>query len=255
VLLQKKNGETSICISTQAGCKMACAFCATGKLGFFRNLETHEMVEQVRLTYLAFLKGRPLTHVTIMGMGEPMENLDAVYQAFRILIHPLVYMVGADKVTVASSGYLPGLKLLAQKFPRPSLSISLHASNQALREKLLPIAKAYPLPELIEFIKHYPLKKNKRLSIQYLLLKGVNDTPAHAEELTELLKGLPVKINFLRYNAVEGAGFEPASEDTRDYFIERLRNSGVSSVKRLSYGEEIKAACGQLGHEIMSRGF
>lgn len=251
VLLQKKNNTNSICISTQAGCGVGCIFCATGKLGFKRNLQAYEIVEQVRQTYLTFLKGKPLTHITIMGMGEPLENLEAVYQAFLILTSPLTYMVGAKKITIASSGYLPGLNQLALKKPRPSLSISLHAPNQDLRQKLIPMAKNYPLPQLIHFIKNYPLKPNKKLSIQYLLLKDINDKEEHAFQLAHLLKDLPVKVNFLQYNLVQGLNLEPSLQAREEFFIQTLRNHKISALKRLSYGAEIKAACGQLGHEIM----
>jgi 23S rRNA (adenine2503-C2)-methyltransferase len=248
VILARED-ETSICISTQVGCKMGCAFCATGKLGFTRNLETWEIVEQVRLAKVHFLQGRELTHITIMGMGEPFENFENMYDAFLTFTHPFTYMLGASKVTVASAGYLPGLRKLLEKQKKPSLVISLHAPNQEIREKLLPISKTYSMEEVLDFIRSYPLKKNKRISVQYLLLKGINDGPEHADELGKLLQGLPVKINFMRYNRVEGLGLEPVEEPVREYFIERLREYGFSCIRRRSAGEEISAACGQLGLE------
>ncbi|HCL55645.1 MAG TPA: 23S rRNA (adenine(2503)-C(2))-methyltransferase RlmN [Spirochaetia bacterium] len=253
VILARDN-ETSICISTQVGCKMNCAFCATAQLGFTRNLEVWEMVEQVRLSYFHFLKGKKtLTHITIMGMGEPMENFDAVYRAFQIFIHPFIYMIAAKKVTIATSGYLPGMMKLLEKKVKPSLTISFHAPNQELREKLLPIAKKYPIEQIMDYIKNYPLKKNKRLSIQYLLLKDINDKPEHAIQLAQLFHGLPVKFNFLKYNTIEFLPFEPSDEKTREFFIDTMRESGLSSLKRKSFGGDIKAACGQLGYELLTK--
>lgn len=246
----------SICISTQVGCKMNCAFCATGKLGFVRNLEPWEMLEQIRLSSFEFIKsGKKLTHITIMGMGEPFENFDNMYQAFLIMIHPFSYSIAAKRVTVATSGYLPGLKKLLEKKILPSVTFSIHAPNQEIREKLLPISKKYSLDEILEYIRNYPLKKNKRISIQYMLLKGINDQPEHAEELANILKGLPVKINFLKYNEVTGSNLEASAEENREYFINRLRESRFTSIRRKSFGADIKAACGQLGNELLIQSF
>lgn len=249
-VILKRYNQISLCISTQIGCKMSCAFCATGTQGYTRDLETWELVEQVRLAQIHYMTEKhAFTHITIMGMGEPMENFEAMYQAFLNLTHPLVYSIAYRKITVASCGFLPGLKKLAAKKLKPSLVLSLHAPNQALREKLLPISKIYPLDQLLAFIKAYPLKPNKRISVQYLLLKGINDQPEHAAELATLMKGMPVKINFMRYNIVEGLPFEPVDEGVRSYFIDTLRQVGISSIVRHSAGGEINAACGQLGYK------
>jgi 23S rRNA (adenine2503-C2)-methyltransferase len=158
------------------------------------------------------------------------------------------------KVSIASSGYLPGLEKLLQKKIQPTLVLSLHAPNQQIREKLLPISKKYPLEQLLDFIRRYPLKPHKRISIQYLLLDGFNDQEEHAEELGRLLKGLPVKINFMRFNEVEGLSVKSSSEEKREYFISRLRDEyGFSTIRRRSVGGEIKAACGQLGYSSMQK--
>ncbi len=250
VILSRGN-ENSICISTQIGCKMGCKFCATGHLGFVRNLESWEIIEQVRLGYLNFLKplGKRLTHITIMGMGEPLDNFENTYQAFLVLTNPYSYSVAYKKVALATSGYLPGMKKLAEKDKKPVLVISLHASNQKIREKLLPVSKFYSLKEILNFLKDYPLKKGKKHYLQYLLLKDVNDSVDYAEELALLLKEIPAKINFMRYNKVDSLPFEPAEETTRDYFIKYLKKSGFVTIKRRSVGGDIKAACGQLGLE------
>lgn len=247
---------TSVCISTQVGCKMNCSFCATAKLGFVRNLEPWEMLEQIRMSCFEFLpQKQELTHVTIMGMGEPFENFESMYQAFLVMIHPFTYSIGVKKVTVATAGFLPGLKKLLGKELFPSVVFSIHAPTQEIREKLLPISKTYSLPELMNYIRSYPLKKNKRISIQYMLLKGVNDSKENAAELAALLKGLPVKINFLRYNEIPGSIYEPSEESVREYFIQKLRESGFTSLRRKSIGADIKAACGQLGMELLENPF
>lgn len=249
-VLLRRESETSICISTQIGCKMNCAFCATGHLGYKRDLELWEMIEQVRLTVIHHLKkDQRLSHITIMGMGEPFENFENMYNAFLFFINTFSYSIAHHKVTIASAGYLPGLKKLLDKKIRPSLALSLHAPNQSLREKLMPISKAFPISELIEFIKSYPLRSNKLISIQYVFLQGVNDKKEHAQELAELLQGLPVRLNFLKYNPVDYLPFSPSSEEVRTYFINHLRSFKISCIRRKSAGESIKGACGQLGFE------
>ncbi|HOJ49609.1 MAG TPA: 23S rRNA (adenine(2503)-C(2))-methyltransferase RlmN [Spirochaetota bacterium] len=250
VLTREK--QTSICVSTQIGCKMGCVFCATGKLGFVRDLSTWEIVEQVRATYINYIKGRELTHITIMGMGEPFDNFESMYKAFLIFSDQLIYGIAKSKVTVASVGYLSGLKKLLDKKDKPTLVISLHASNQEKREKIMPISRKYTIEEIINFIRNYPIKKNKRISIQYLLLEGINDSVEDAEALSKLLEGLPVKVNFMRYNSIDVNGLKPVSEEKRDFFISYLRNKGFSCIRRRSAGEEIKGACGQLGYSLIN---
>jgi len=249
-VILSRDEQTSICVSTQIGCKMGCIFCATGKIGFIRNLDTWEIVEQVRAAYIKYLKNKGLTHITIMGMGEPFDNFENMYKSFLIFSDQIIYGIAKSRITVATVGYLPGLKKISDKKDKPTLVISLHAPNQQKREKIMPIAKSYKIDEIIDFIKTYPMKKNKRISVQYLLLKGINDSIEDAEELSILLKGLPVKINFMRYNSIGIEGLSPVSEEKRDFFITYLRSKGFSCIRRRSAGEEIKGACGQLGFSL-----
>jgi 23S rRNA (adenine2503-C2)-methyltransferase len=236
----------TFCISTQVGCAMGCAFCLTGKMGLVRNLTAGEIAGQVRV--LAHETGLAATafNIVLMGMGEPLHNYDATMKALAILADEQGLGVHPRRVTLSTVGLLPGLERLAQEPLMPNLAISLHATTDSDRTRLVPINRKYDLEALIDACKKFPLSKRRRITFEYVLLEGVNDTPEDARRLVKLLSGIKAKVNLLPLNAAPGIDFGRPSDVRVNAFAKILADRGVTVSVRRSRGRDIRAACGQL---------
>lgn len=236
----------TICISTQVGCGMGCAFCLTAKGGLERNLKCSEIINQ----YIAARKGLPegkrITNIVIMGMGEPLANYNNLIKAIEILTNTLGINIGAGRITVSTSGLVPGIKKLGTSGLNVNLAISLNASTDEQRNIIMPINKKYPLTDLIKTCREFPLKQRKKISIEYVLLEGLNNSPEDARRVARLLKGIRCKINLIPFNEFPGSGFKRPSESSVLTFQEILVNHHYSVFIRKSRGADILAACGQL---------
>ena len=239
--------RTTVCVSTQAGCAMACGFCATGQAGFTRNLSTGEIVEQVvRARSMAAATGRRLSNVVFMGMGEPLANYDRVWGAVRLL-HDEVGL-SARHLTLSTVGVVPGIRRLAGEALPVNLAVSLHAANDALRDSLVPINRRYPLAVLMEACAAYLEAKGRRLSFEWALIDGVNDRPSDASELAALADGLPLgaHVNLIPLNPTPGFLTRGTPISGVRAFRDRLAALGVNATVRRNRGTDIDAACGQL---------
>lgn len=242
-----KNRHT-LCISTQAGCAMGCAFCATGLGGLYRNLTAGEIVAQV-LCGKIWLNSHNLgdiTNLVFMGMGEPFANYDAVMQSLNLLTCEGGLNLGRRRLTVSTCGLVPQINRFADEAGEINLAISLHAPNDELRSRLMPINRRYPLAELMQACDNYTNKTHRRISYEYALLAGVNDTPKLAAELAELLTGRLAHINLIPVNFVEETGFCPSSNETISRFAAELSRRGIETSVREKRGTDIDGACGQL---------
>ena len=247
-------GRRTFCISSQAGCALACSFCVTGYWGAGRNLTAGEIVGQV----LAIRADRDLPmeglNIVFMGMGEPLLNLENVKAALDILTE----WISPHRITVSTVGILPGLEEMARWERRPNLAVSLHAADDDLRGRIMPVNRTYPLAELMAALRRYPLEKSRRLTFEYILIRDVNDSDRDADRLSRLLNGLRAKVNLIPVNPdpVLGAGMVPPSDERIEAFKERLRQRGWIATVRRRRGDDVSAACGQLrafGRE--ARGF
>ncbi len=236
------------CISTQVGCAMGCVFCASGVAGLKRHLTAGEIVAQVLLGRTLLDPGEAIRNVVLMGMGEPLHNYDAVARALRLLTHPDGLDLSTRRVTVSTSGLVPEIERLGREFNgEVALAVSLHAPDDALRSQLMPVNRKHPLAELIGALRAYPLARRRRITIEYTLLAGINDRPAHARALVKLLRGLPVKVNLIPMNPVEGTPWQaPARDDVLAFQAIVRSETGWGVFIRKTRGDEIDAACGQL---------
>lgn len=248
-------GRNTLCVSSQVGCTLDCSFCATGKQGFNGNLSTADIIGQVWLAERELReKGENVSNVVLMGMGEPLLNLQAVLAATDLMTDDLAFGLSKRRVTVSTAGVVPGIYELA-KHTDVSLAISLHAPNDALRDQLVPINKKYPIAELMEACRHYlsGLGDKRTLTIEYTLMRGVNDSLGHAKELAKLLEALRCKINLIPFNPFPASGYErPHGREIRD-FQTYLINAGYTTMLRTTRGEDIGAACGQLVGRVEDR--
>jgi len=237
----------TVCVSSQAGCALACAFCATGQMGFARDLSAGEIAEQV---YRAEVPGeaRRVDNVVFMGMGEPLANLEAVLRAIRLLEDPIGYGFSPRRVTVSTSGLVPEIERLANENLEVRLAVSLHAPNDAIRSHLMPINRRYPIADLLRAARAYADRSGRRVSYEYVMLDGVNDAPSHADELARLLRGEHAHVNLIPYNQTF-SGFQMSPPERIRTFAARLRSAGVAATVRTSRGQDIAAACGQLKAE------
>ena len=236
----------TFCISTQVGCAMGCGFCLTGKMGLVRSLTAGEIAGQVRV--LATATGM-LDHpfnIVLMGMGEPLHNYDNTMKALRILHAEHGLAVSPRRVTLSTVGIVPGLQRLAREPLMPNLAISLHATTDEQRTELVPPNRKYPLVEILETCRRFPLKKRSRITFEYVMLDGVNDTPEDARRLARLLSGIKSKVNLIPLNPAPGIPFERPSDERVDRFAQILADRYVTVSVRKSRGRDIRAACGQL---------
>lgn len=264
VLMKFRDGRNSVCVSSQVGCGLRCAFCATGTMGFIRNLTAEEIADQV-LYFDQWLKksagkrkqealpvGRQaarqekrVNHVIFMGMGEPMLNYDEVMQAIYTLNDPDCLGIAARHITISTSGVIPGISKLSKEKLQINLAVSLHAPEQALREKFMPIAKAYKLEQLMKALDAYSERTHRRVSYEYVMLHGVNDSPECATKLAKLLRGKRCHVNLIPYNETY-LGFKNAGKSHIDRFRDIVASFKIPVTVRVSLGQDISAACGQL---------
>ena len=237
----------AICVSSQVGCNMACAFCASGLLKKKRNLEVHEIVGQVIvMNSLLEEKGQHVSHVVVMGTGEPFDNYDNVIDFIRIINHPKALAIGARHISVSTCGIVPGILRYAKEGLQSNLAISLHAPNDEIRNKIMPISKGYKMDELMEAVKYYEKEAGRRVTFEYIMLKDVNDSLECAEQLVKLIKGTLAYVNLIPYNPVDENSFQRSEDKQVHKFFSYLMQHGVNTTVRKEFGNDIDAACGQL---------
>ena len=236
----------TICISTQAGCPLKCAFCLTGIAGYKRNLKPWEILGQVATVMQEAPPERKAWNVVVMGMGEPLLNYEATVHALRVLMDPEGFAVAPKKLTLSTVGILPALEKLMDEPVRPNLAISLHAPEPALRRQLMPIEEKYRLADVIAAAQRYPIPRGGRVTYEYVLLRGVNDSPGHARQLARLLRGSRAKVNLIPLNPAAEIPFEAPTAEAVDAFAGVLAGAQVTVSVRRPRGQDILAACGQL---------
>ncbi len=245
--------RSTICVSTQVGCAMGCVFCATGQMGFERNLKAEEIVSQViHFAKILLEKGQHITNIVFMGMGEPLANYTETLRAIQILTHPRGFGIGQRHITISTIGIVSAIEKLANEKLQIGLAISLHAPNDKLRQMLVPTAGPDSVKELIKSGKNYFLTTGRRVTFEYALIEGVNDTPEIAEELALLLKDNGSHINLIPLNPTAGDFSRPSRRRVME-FERILYNGGINCTVRVEKGTEISAACGQLRTDILEK--
>lgn len=250
----------TLCVSSQVGCSVDCSFCSTGKQGFQRDLSSAEIIGQVWLASRSFgprknLGEHPVTNVVMMGMGEPLLNFANVVSAMKLMKEDLAYGISKKRITLSTSGVVPMIDKLSDELD-VSLAISLHAPNDELRNVLVPLNRKYPLAELLAACRRYSQKiphKHKSITMEYVMLKGINDQPEHARQLVKLMKNLPVKVNLIPFNPFPHAGYERSEHRDILAFHKYLNDNGLLTTVRTTRGDDIDAACGQLVGDVMDR--
>jgi 23S rRNA (adenine2503-C2)-methyltransferase len=244
VLMQHIDGRNTVCVSSQIGCSLGCLFCATGKMGFKRNLTADEIVEQVVFfsRYLRHIENC-VTNVTFMGMGEPFLNYDNVLKSIRILNGKEYFNIGARSISVSTSGIVEGIKKFSGEGLQVNLAISLHAPNDKLRRELMPIDKKYPLEVVLMAVDDYIEKTNRQVMFEYVLIKGVNDSDEQAEELSKIMNKKLYYVNLILYNAT--GIFKPSDTKRVERFKDILKKNKIIFSQRYRFGDDISAACGQ----------
>ncbi|PLX28606.1 23S rRNA (adenine(2503)-C(2))-methyltransferase RlmN [Candidatus Parcubacteria bacterium] len=248
VLMKHEDGRATVCVSSQVGCPMGCNFCATGKMGYKRNLEVSEIVEQVLFwqRYLHTDEKSPdrVTNVVYMGMGEPFLNYDNVMESIRLINDKDGFNIGARHISVSTCGLIDEINKFAKEKMQINLAISLHAPNDKLRSELMPINRKYPLRDLIDAVDQYVENRSRQVMFEYLMIDGVNDSEYHARELAELVNGPLYMVNLIRYNPT--GRYKPSSAVAIRKFKNILLREGIKVTQRHSFGTDIDAACGQL---------
>ena len=234
----------SICVSSQVGCNMGCAFCESGRLKKRRNLYAYEIVEQLLLIE-EDIKDR-ITHIVVMGIGEPFDNYDNVMRFIRIVNDPKGIDIGSRHITISTCGVIPGINRFMNEKGQVNLAISLHAPNDEIRNKIMPISKAYKLSELISVIKKYIAVTNRRVTFEYIMLEGINDSDECAIELSRLLKGINCYVNLIPYNETENIEFKRTKNSQIMKFYDILKKNKIGVTVRREFGSKVDAACGQL---------
>lgn len=242
-----EKSRVTLCISTQYGCAMGCVFCASGQAGLVRGLKASEIVSQVYLAKRLLRPDEQLGNLVFMGMGEPLHHYEQTARALRLLTHPEGLFMSPRRITVSTVGLVPGIEKLARDFDgKIGLAVSVHAPNDEARDRIIPMNKRYPLRALMAALRAYPLPKRRRITIEYTLIDGVNDSQAQARELSKILKGLPCKVNLIPMNPITASELRaPKAANVRD-FQEELASTGLSVFVRTRRGDEVSAACGQL---------
>jgi 23S rRNA (adenine2503-C2)-methyltransferase len=242
-----RRARATVCISSQAGCAVGCPFCATGELGFWRDLDVAEMVDQVRFwrQWLAGV-GQRLTNVVFMGMGEPLLNAERVIEAAGAITDPRRFGLGARHVTISTSGVVPGMDLLTGERPQYTLAVSLHAARPELRDVLVPLNRRYPVTEVVAAADRYAATTGRRVTYEYVMIDGINDTLLDATALATLIGGSGSHVNLIPMNPVAHTPWQPSSFPRTEEFATTLRNAGIETTVRRNRGVDIGAACGQL---------
>jgi 23S rRNA (adenine2503-C2)-methyltransferase len=255
VLIPEDNRMT-LCISSQVGCTLNCSFCSTAKQGFNRNLTTAEIIGQLYLAHHSLIAdGREngITNVVMMGMGEPLLNYDAVMSALNIMCDDFAYSLSKRRVTISTAGVVPAIMKLKQSTD-VCLAVSLHAANDELRDQLVPLNKKYPIRELLAACLEYVKDHNRRrITFEYVMLAGVNDSLEHARELVKILKPVPSKLNLIPFNPYPNAIYQCSDRETIDRFRDYVHSKGIVTVTRKTRGEDIDAACGQLVGKVKDK--
>ena len=246
-VLMKHDYGNGVCISTQVGCNMDCAFCESGRLKKVRNLEVFEMVQQ--LIYITDILKVPVSHVVMMGIGEPFDNYDNVIEFIDIVTEQLGLGIAARHITVSTCGIVPKIIEFSKRDVVNSLAVSLHAPYNGLRDKLMPINKKYPVEQLVDAVRTYTNNGNKKATFAYVMIKGINDSKECAVMLADLLKGIKCYVNLIPYNTTSNKDFEKSDKDTISVFFDTLKQNGINVTVRRKFGDELKAACGQLTSE------
>jgi 23S rRNA (adenine2503-C2)-methyltransferase len=249
----------TVCLSTQVGCPIGCPFCATGQQGFERNLTSGEIIDQV-LYFARYLQnqrmgseGERIDNIVFMGMGEPLANYNALRQAVSMLNSPDGFGLSARSITISTAGMVPGIKRLSGEKLQVGLAVSLHAPDNNLRDRLVPLNKKYPLEELIPACRDYFATTGRRVSFEYALFDGVNDSLSQARSLAELIKGMNCHVNLISANKVTGQIFQPSPRRQVLIFQQELKNRGINCTLRQSRGQDINAGCGQLRSRFLSQ--
>ncbi|MDQ6743455.1 MAG: 23S rRNA (adenine(2503)-C(2))-methyltransferase RlmN [Candidatus Dormibacteraeota bacterium] len=248
-------GRSTLCISSQVGCPIGCPFCATGQGPFGRNLRPHEILDQaVEASRELRLEGRRLSHVVFMGMGEPLANYASVLEAVRRIADPDGLAISPRRITISTAGLVPRITGLSEEGLPVTLAISLHAARDELRDELVPINRRYPLSELMAAADGFARKTGRRVSYEWVLLAGVNDTDRDAEELTRLLRGRLAHVNLIPFNPVPDTPYREPSSRQVHHFAARLRAGGLTVTVRDTRGRDSEAACGQLRARVLAEG-
>lgn len=248
VSMQYQHGH-SVCVSTQVGCRMGCWFCASTQGGLIRNLSAGEILTQI--FHAARDRGIPVTHVVLMGSGEPLDNLEAVLKFLELVKDPSGLLISHRHITLSTCGIVPRMAELASHHLQITLAVSLHAAEDTLRNRLVPVNRSYPVAKLVQASMDYFEETGRRITFEYALLKGVNDAPEHAAALIALLKGLNCHVNLIPANAIQERDFEASQNMTVDRFSKTLKKGGISVTVRRELGDAIQAACGQLRQKYM----
>jgi len=241
VRIPMEGDRATLCISSQVGCAMQCEFCLTGDFGLTRNLTTGEIVNQV----CACLKDGPISNIVFMGMGEPLHNLDNVIKSLEIFYVDEGLGYSPRKVTVSTSGLVPEMRRIGQ-YARANLAVSLNATTDEVRDRLMPINRKYPLAELIKACRDYPLSPRARITFEYILIRDINDSLEDAKRLVSLMHGIKAKVNLILFNEHEGSEYRTPEAETVDRFQRYLLDRDIVAIRRASKGQDISAACGQL---------
>lgn len=255
-----ERGRGTLCVSSQVGCALNCSFCSTAQQGFNRNLTVAEIIGQVWLAVRCLSRDslrhdHTVSNIVMMGMGEPLLNFDSVVKAMNLMMDDFGYGFSKRRVTLSTSGVVPALRRLS-KASEVSLAISLHAPNDELRDRLVPINKKYPLSELLEVCRNYFRSEHRRrVTMEYVMLEGINDQPEHARQLIKILEGIPVKINLIPFNPFHFARYRRSSQITIERFKSILVKAGLNTITRKTRGEDIDAACGQLVGYVHDRSY
>lgn len=238
--------RATLCVSCQAGCRMGCTFCMTGRQGFHGNLSAAQIINQV----LSIPESEELTNIVFMGMGEPTDNLEAVLTAIEILTSPWGLAWSPRRITLSSIGNIAALRRIIEN-TQVHIAISAHSPFPTEREGMMPIEKAFPLRKVLEALRQYDFDHQRRLSVEYIMWDGFNDSPRHSGALARLLQGTSARVNLIRFHAIDGVERRPSSRETMEAFRDRLNAHGITATIRASRGEDIDAACGQLAGKAL----
>lgn len=241
------DGRVTLCVSTQIGCAMGCVFCASGQAGLERGLGPEEIIAQILVAKRYLEPGEHLRNLVFMGMGEPLHHYDSTARALRILMHPEGCAISPRRITVSTVGLVPGIRKLGEDFDgKVGLALSLHAPNDRIRGRIMPMNRKYPMTEVLGALRQYPLPKRRRITIEYTLIQGLNDEVAHARELARAVQGLRVKVNLIPMNSISASALSAPHAGRVQAFREALAQEGLSAFVRKRRGDDVNAACGQL---------